>query len=171
MYASSAPDFDQNPGCTFLNYQVKGTTFGSTLCPRRLLQGKVARRAFVQESLKCVTSPTSDRKSPGCSFLTHFCSHQNEITLSICGDTSFLPSFLRSNVIFKAISHITGSKKWSKRRGTDRQTDRHTHRQTHIRILRLSCTKALRAIIPKYVHTLWVTSDKKTHWSRQIIMF
>ena len=26
------------------------------------LQGKVARRAFVQECLKCVTSPTSDRK-------------------------------------------------------------------------------------------------------------
>ena len=50
-------------------------------------------------------------------FLTHFYFHRNEITLSICGDTSFLPSFLRSNVIFKAISHISGSKKWSKRRG------------------------------------------------------
>ncbi len=34
-----------------------------TLSITRLhLQGKVARRAFVQESLKCVTSPTSDRK-------------------------------------------------------------------------------------------------------------
>ena len=44
-------------------------------------------------------------------FLAHFCFDRNQITLSICGDTSFLPSFLRSNVIFKAISHISGSKK------------------------------------------------------------
>ena len=33
-------------------------------------------------------------------------------------------------MIFKAISHITGSKKWSKRRGTDRQTHRQTDAQT-----------------------------------------
>ena len=61
-------------------------------------------------------------------FLAHFCFDRNEITLSICGDISFLPSFLLPNVIFKAISHISGSKKWSKGRGTDRQT--------HIKILR-----------------------------------
>ena len=102
----------------------------------------MARRAFVQESLKCVTSPTSDRKylqigpnsrlPQDVHFLAHFYFHRNQITLSICGDTSFLPSFLRSIVIFKAISHISGSKKWSKRRGTHARTDE----QTHIKILR-----------------------------------
>ena len=78
-------------------------------------------------------APTSDRKYQQIGpnprrprmfiFLAHFYFHRNEITLSICGDTSFLPSFLRSNVIFKAISHISGSKKWPKQSVTDRRTD------------------------------------------------
>ena len=104
------------------------------------MQGKVVRKAFAQESFKSVTLPTSARnytpKSSKSSspqdvhFLAHFYFHRNQITLSICGDTSFLPSFLRSNVIFKAISHISGSKKWSKRRGTHRRTHTQTDRRT-----------------------------------------
>ena len=69
-------------------------------------------------------------------FLTHFYFHRNQITLSICGDTSFLPSFLRSIVLFKAISYISGSKKWSKRSVTHARTDAETHGQTHIKNLR-----------------------------------
>ena len=33
-------------------------------------------------------------------------------------DKSILPSFLRSTELFKAISHISGSEKWSKRMAT-----------------------------------------------------
>ena len=75
-------------------------------------------------------------------FLTHFCFDRNQITLSICGDTSFLPSFLRPNVIFKAILHIPGSKKWSKRSVTDGQTQTRTDAHQNFEA---SCTKALRA--------------------------
>ena len=69
-------------------------------------------------------------------FSVHFYSHRNQIALSIYGDTSFSPSFLRSIVYFKAISHISGSKKWSKQSVTDAGRDAGTHGQTHIKILR-----------------------------------
>ena len=116
-------------------------------------------RAFAQESLKIVTSPTSYRKYPQkhqnsglpriitqkgsnldlsriAHFSVHFYSHRNQIALSIYGDTSFSPSFLRSIVYFKAISHISGSKKWSKQSVTDAGTQGRRHGQTHIKILR-----------------------------------
>ena len=71
--------------------------------------------------------------SPGCSFfLTHFYFHRNQITLSICGDTSFLPSFLRSIVLFKAISWVQKVVKTER----DGRTDARTHGQTHINNLR-----------------------------------
>ena len=121
-------------------------------------------RAFAQESLKIVTSPTSYRKYPQnhqnsglpriitqkgsnldlskiAHFSVHFYSHRNQIALSIYGDTSFSPSFLRSIVYFKAISHISGSKKWLKRSVTDART--HGRTDAHQKF-EASCTKALK---------------------------
>ena len=114
------------------------------------LLGKVARRAFAQESLKTMTSPTSARKtttksskswspqdahhiliSPGLLTFWHtFFQHQNLFTNWIQGDTSFSHSFLRSIELFKAISHISGSKKWSKWVRTHTQRHTQTNRRT-----------------------------------------
>ena len=109
-------------------------------------------RAFAQESLKTVTSPTSYRKYPqkgpswssqDAHFLVHFYFHQNQIALSIWGGTSFPPPFLRSIGHFTAILHISGSKKWSKQMATD--TGRtHTERTDAHQKFEASCTKALK---------------------------
>ena len=114
------------------------------------LQGKVARRAFAQESLKTVTSPTSARKtstksskswcpqdahlllvSPRFLAFWHiFCSPRNLFTNWIYGDTSFLHSFLRLIGLFKAISRLFGSKKWSKWVRTHARRHADTDRRT-----------------------------------------
>ena len=111
-------------------------------------------RAFAQESLKTVTSPTSYRKYPQKGpnlglprmliFWFTFISIEIKLHLVSRG-TPLFPSFLRSIGYFKAILHISGSKKRSKRsvtqhRRTDAQTDAHQNFEA-------SCTKALRAKI------------------------
>ena len=84
---------------------------------------------------------------PGCSpnlglhriahFLAHFFPHQNLFTNWIQGDTSFSSLLLRSIVLFKAISLIQESKKWSKQMARPHgRTDARTNEQTHIKILR-----------------------------------
>ena len=99
------------------------------------LQGKVALQGFCAgEPQKCdvtdVISKVPTKRSKSWSpqdahFLIQFYFHRNQIALSIYGDTSFSPSFLRSIGYFKAILHIPASKKWTKKSVT-RRMDRRT---------------------------------------------
>ena len=109
-------------------------------------QGKVARSAFAQENLKCVTSPTS----VVCSlFGTLFPMLKSVYELDLGGHRLFT-LLLRSIGVFKAISHIYGSKSGPNRmRRTDERTDERTNERADAhQNFEASYTKALRANIP-----------------------
>ena len=109
-------------------------------------------RAFAQESLKTVTSPTSYRKYPQKGpnlglprmLIFWFTFIFIEIKLQLVSRGHLFPPFLRSIGYFKAILHISGSKKWSKHSDiahrTVERTDAHQNFEAPY-------TKALRAII------------------------